>query len=392
MLKLKTHLLKLITIPVAVSTIVVWHRVYDAFKPPALYKKDFIQFYLMAKAAVAGQPIYAPLVDLARMFDPNLTQYHQHASAYPPTVLFFIWTLAWLPYTSALILWDVMEVVCFLFASALIVRKLRSRTTLDRLVLVIVSCVLWPPFYYDFYHGQVMMMILLLLTATWLALCSGRNVLAGICLGLLFALKLYGWPIAFFLILKRKFKPVVWAGVVFLLLNLVVAAWLGAGPLIHYVAVAHEIESIYRTHPLNFSVLAQATNLLGQWFGMLLLVMGLILSLALASRAPDFDHGFMIMIAATIILTPVSWAHYLITLVPAFCLIVSWKDMQLREKVLVAILFYLAVPEIYESVVPRPIIRVMPVLFVLGLMVLLSRLLRHEPVRSKEIEYVSIES
>ena len=381
MFRLKRHLLKSITIAVAIATIVVWHRVLEAFEPPALYKKDFIQFYLMAKAAVAGLPLYAPLVDLAHALDPNLTQYHQHPSAYPPTALIFIWPLAWLSYTSALVLWDVTEVVCFGVASTLIVKKLLSRTTLDRMLLVLVSCILWPPFYYDFYHGQVMMLILLLLTATWLSLTSGRNVLAGIFLGLLFALKLYGWPIAIFLILKRKFEPVVCAGIVFLLLNLIVAAWLGFAPLKQYLPVAREIESIYRTHPLNFSLLAQGTNWLGQWFGMLLLVMGLIVSLVLASRAPDFDHGFMIMIAATIILTPISWAHYMITLVPALCLIASWKDMQLGEKVLIALLFYLAVPEIYESFVPRPIIRIMPVLFVIGLMVLLSRSLVHSKTR-----------
>ena len=137
--------------------------------------------------------------------------------------------------------------------------------------------------------GQVMMLILLLLTAIWLSLTSGRNILAGIFLGFLFALKLYGWPIAVFLILRRKFEPVVWAGIVFLVLNLIVAAWLGFAPLKQYLPVAREIEYIYRAHPMNFSLLAQGTNLLGQWFGMSLLVMGLA---RLSVPSPGFRSRF----------------------------------------------------------------------------------------------------
>jgi len=243
--------------------------------------------------------------------------------------------------------------------------------------MVIWMCVPWPPFHHDLYHGQVMMTMLLLLTGTWLALTSGRENLAGLLLGLSFALKLYGWPIAIFLLLKRKFRTVFLAIGVFALLNAAVAAWQGVGTLTeYYLKVAPAIGRIYRTHPLNFSLFAQGSGVFPPWFGFMLVAVVLVLSLVLALRSPDFDHAFMIMTAATIILSPVAWAHYMVTLMPSLCLVATAKDLQMREKVLVAFLFYVAVPEVYESILPRTIVRLIPVLFVLTLIVLLSRQLR----------------
>ena len=338
----------------------------------------------MAKAVEAGVPVYTSLADLARQFDPNLGSYHQHPSAYPPTVVLLVRPLAELSYIQALLVWDVFELLCFVIASLLVVQYFRRRTRVDLIVLVIFMCVLWPPFYYDLYHGQVMMTILLLLTVTWLALTGGRRTLAGIFLGLLFAVKLYAWPIALLLILKRNYRTVFWAGGVFLVLNAIVAVWLGVGTLTqYYFEVAPANGQIYRTHPLNFSLFGQGSGLFGPWFGFILAAGVLVLSLVLALRSPDFDHAFMIMAAATIILSPVSWAHYMVTLLPALCLVASLKDFQIQEKVLIALLFYVAVPEIYESFLPRTIIRLIPVLFVLGLMVLLSRQLR-KPAKQVE--------
>lgn len=345
----------------------------------------------MAKAAAAGLRVYAPLVDLARIFDPSLGAFHQHSSAYPPTTLLLFRPFAELSYIHALLVWNIIEIICFAVASTLVLRELQSRTSLDRLVLVVVACLLWPPFLYDLHHGQMMMTILLLLTATWLSLKAGRNNVAGILLGFLLALKLYALPIWLFLILKRNYRSAVWTAVgVFLLLNLITIIWLGIGPVFeYYLHIAPAISLIYRTHTLNFSLFALGATLVGAWFGALLVLLILLLSLGLAWRAPDFDHAFMIMVAVTIITGPVSWVHYLITLLPALCLVVSWKEMKMPEKVLIAVLFYLVVPEIYESFVPRPIIRIMPVLFVIGLMVLLSRSLVRKNQQNRSVYAVS---
>ena len=376
--QVKRHLVKLITIALGLNAIVICGWVYNAFKPPALFHKDFIQFYLMAKAEASGQPIYTPLVDLALEFDTNLGDYHQHPAAYPPTVLYFIVPLAKFSYIGALIVWDSIEVLCFALATILIWRELRSRTAVDWLALVTVSCVVWPPFYYDLYHGQVMMMILLLLTGTWLAIKSGRHRMGGICLGLLFALKLYAWPILLFLVWRRKYRSVFWAIGLFILLNAIIAMWLGTGIFSQYLEVAQQISLIYRTHPSNFSPFAIGTELVGTWFGVSLGVLALIIAFALAARAPDFDHAFMIMTAVSIITSPVAWGHYLITLMPAFCLITSWKSVQCQEKVLMAILVCFTLPEIYRPFLSEVIVRLIPLLFVFGVMLLLGRLLRHE--------------
>jgi hypothetical protein len=380
----KRLLIRLLIILFGIGTTVTWIRVYDGFKPPLLYRKDFIQLYLMGKAAAFGLPVYTPLAELARIFDPDLGAFHQHSSAYPPTTLLFFRIFADLSYIRALLLWDIIELISFVIASLLILRELRSRTTLDRLALVIVASVLWPPFLYDLYHGQLMMTILLLVTGTWLSLKSGRDNVAGIFLGVLLALKLYAWPIWLFLMLKRKYRPVICAIVVFLLLNFITIIWLGLDSVLeYYLHVAPAISLIYRTHTLNFSLFALGATLVGAWFGAILVLLVLVLSLGLAWRAPDFDHAFMIMVAVAIIAGPVSWVHYLITLLPALCLVVSWKEMQMREKVLIAILFYLAVPEIYESFLSPRMVALIPAFFVLGLILLLSRALASQNVIDK---------
>ena len=373
---MKKTSVKVLLIVFALSTGLVWIRVYKAFKPPSLYKKDFIQFYLMAKAAASGQPVYAPLADLAQQFDPNLGNFPQ-SSAYPPTVLFLCRPLAALPYFYALLLWDLTEVLCFAIASILVIGRFRNQASVMALLLVVLACVLWPPFANDLYQGQMMMTILLLVTITWLSLTSGRHTLGGISLGLLFALKLYAAPIALLLLLQRNYRALAWAIAIFLLCNLIIVAWLGTGTLTqYYLQVAPQIERTYRSHPLNFSVFALGARLVAPWFG--LVIVGIILAFAfwLAWRAPDFDHAFMILMAVTTIISPVAWSHYLITLLPAFCLLITWKEIQTGEKVLLTILFFLAVPEMYYQFTPYFVVRIVQVLFILGLMLLLSRLLK----------------
>jgi hypothetical protein len=380
----KKKTLNLLLIVFALSTGITWVRVYRAFQPPSLYTKDFIQFYLMAKAAAAERPIYAPLADLAHEFDPNLGDYPQ-SSAYPPTVLLLCRPLAALPYFYALLLWDVVELLCFAIASILVIRRFRSQASVRALLLIVVSFMLWPPFFYDLFQGQMMMTILLLVTITWLSLASGRHTLGGISLGLLFALKLYAAPIALLLLLQRNYRSLAWAIATFLLSNTIVVVWLGTNTLTqYYLQVAPQIERTYRAHPLNFSVYALGARLVAPWFGFV--IAGIILAFAfwLAWRAPDFDHAFMILVAVTTIISPVAWTHYFITLLPAFCLLITWKEIHAGEKVLIVVLFFLAIPEMYNLFTPWSVIRIIQVLFILGLMLLLSRIFKTagDPVRS----------
>jgi len=382
---MKTRIIRLLTTLVGLCSIVVLFRVIAAFTPPKLYKKDYVQFYLMGKAALAHLPVYTPIPELAARFNPLLGNYHWHPSAYPPPVVFLVAPFCLLPYVWALAAWTLVEVVCFASSSALVLRHFGGWKAPAQVLITILLIVLWGPFYDDLYHGQIMMLALLLLIGSWLCLRQRRDLAGGILLGLLLALKLYAWPISLFLLIQKRYRAVFAASAIFLAMNLLAMLWLGVNQVTdYYLRVGPAIGVIYRNHPINFSALAVGADFVGLWAGAALAILLLIVALMLAFRVRNFDHAFMIMLASSVVLSPVSWTHYLITLLPAFCLIASWRDITARECVFAALLVCASMPDLYDQVFPPILLRILPLLFITGLMLFIVRPFRYRPDLAKK--------
>ena len=89
--------------------------------PPSVYKKDFIQEYLLVRAVSNGLDPYLPLPELSQRFIgslPNLV--FQHPTPHPPPVILLCLPLAMLSYEQAAVAWFLFEIICIVLSTYLI--------------------------------------------------------------------------------------------------------------------------------------------------------------------------------------------------------------------------------------------------------------------------------
>ena len=370
---MRRKLLTLLGITTAISCLISARELIQILFSDSISKKDFPQFFLMGHALRAGANLYAPLHDLAARFDPNLTDWIK-VSAYPPIVAVIGLPFSYLPYFWAIISWMAFEVGCLITAVFLIVRHFGGRDAPTPVLVTVFAFISWQPIFIDLYHGQVMIPILLLLTLVWLSLKAGKDIQAGILLGIVISIKLYAWPIAIFLVLKRRWRAPLVAFVVFVAANAVMAGWAGSATLYdYYFRVGRAVFEEYKFYPLNFSAWTVGLRSFGLAGALIMSGSVLCWSLFLALRSKDFDSAFMIMLVAATILQPIAWIHYLVTLLPAFCLIAARRKFRTSDLVLCLLLLVLILPVFhhishnYAALAPLP-----PFLFVIGLMWLIA--------------------
>jgi len=365
----RRKLLTIFAFTTAISCLYSLIQLLHTLFSPELYKKDITQFFLMGHALRGGANLYAPLHDLAAQFDPRMTDWIK-VSAYPPIMAVVGLPLSYLPYRWAVISWMFFELACLVAAVILIVKHFGGRDATTPVLVTVCAFLAWQPLFIEFYHGQVMIPILLLLTLVWLALREGKDIKAGLLLGIVIAIKLYAWPLAIFLLLKRRWRAPMAAFIVFIAANALMVAWVGSAIVYdYYTRVGAQVFAEYKFYPLNFSAWCIGLRSFGLVGAVLMSVSVLLWSLFLALRSKDFDSGFMIMLAAATILQPISWIHYMLTLLPAFCFIANRRKFRTSDLLLGVFLLVLILPgfhhiaENYPAKAPWP-----PFLFIIGLM------------------------
>jgi len=357
---------------VVACAISAWRLITHLFTE-YLYKRDFVQFYLMGHALRGGANLYAPIPKLAAQFEPHLNQWLE-VSAYPPIVAIIGLPLSYLPYRWALVVWLLFELTCLALSINLIVKHFGGRSSLPVLITICMF-ISWQPVYMDLYMGQFMIPILLLLVLTWKALREGKDGQAGVLLGVVFAVKLYAWPLALFLIIKGRWRCPMIAAAVLFAANGLMAAWTGAATVVDYYSrVGGFVLAQYVFDPFNFSCWSIGFRSAGLPGAIFLTLAVLVLSLLLATRSKNFDTGFMVMLVASTILQPISWIHYMVTLLPVFCFVVNRSEWERLDFVLGLLLIALILPGFYKEARTYPAIATWPpFLFILGLMWLIAR-------------------
>ena len=101
----------------------------QALAPPNVYRKDFVQEYVLARAIRAGVNPYLPVDELAEIFvAPASGLVPTYPTPHPPPVAVFSLPLSLLAYEQAAVLWFVLEIACLLLAVYLLLRP----STTDR--------------------------------------------------------------------------------------------------------------------------------------------------------------------------------------------------------------------------------------------------------------------
>ncbi|HJP90505.1 MAG TPA: glycosyltransferase family 87 protein [Pyrinomonadaceae bacterium] len=340
-----------------------------------IYRKDFVQFYLMGYALRAGANLYAPIPELAAKFEPHLNEWLR-VSAYPPIVALIGLPLSYLPYFWAVVVWLLIEIGSLLTAVFLTVKRFGWRTAPTPVVITACFFIGWQPIYMEITLGQLMIPILLLLTLTWLALRAGKDVQAGVLLGIVVAIKLYAWPLVIFLFLARRRRSAFIAIAVVLAANALMIATVGTSVVVDYYSrVGGTVLAEYVSDLWNFSAWSIGFRAAGTVGGIVLSFAVLCCSLLLALRSNDFETGFMIMLIASTVLQPISWIHYLVTLLPAFCFVANRQHFTRGEYALALILVVLILPGAYQGDAAYAALLATwpPFLFILGLLWLTAR-------------------
>ncbi len=198
---------------------------------------------------------YLPLPDLAELFiGPIPATIIQHPTPHPPPVAILSLPLGLLSYQPAAVAWFIFEIACVIASVYLLQRWLEVRLSPAYTLLFALMTFAWEPFPVDLIYGQLMTLLLLILTIAWQSLRSGNTILGGAMLGCAVALKLMAWPIILFLLLRKNWRAVAAAGTVIVTANVAAALLMGFGPMAYYyMRVSTVVLPLYRAHAYNFS-------------------------------------------------------------------------------------------------------------------------------------------
>ena len=371
--RMRRKLLIFMGIATAISAGISSYQLTGLLFTEYLYEKDFVQYFLMGHALRSGANLYSPISELAAQFDPDLNKWF-NVSAYPPIVAVVGLPLSYLPYFWSVIAWMLFEVACLGVVIFLIIKHFGGRSASTPVLVTICLFIGWRPLYVDLYLGQLMIPILLLLTLCWLALKQGRDLKAGLLLGCVIAIKLYAWPLALFLLLKGRWRACLATIIVFLTANGLMMGWVGRATVYdYYFRVGSKVLAEYQFDPFNFSAWCIGLRSFGVVGAVTMVTAVLLGSLYLALRSKDFDSGFMVMLAAATVLQPISWIHYLITLLPAFCLMANRQKFERYELFLGLFLVLLILPGFHSVAYTHPPMATWPpFLFIIGLIWLIG--------------------
>jgi len=308
----------------------------QSLRPEYVYRKDFIQEYVLARAIRAGINPYLPPSELAAVFRIDLTApTFPHPTPHPPGLALVSWPMAWLPYPRAAALWMGIELSCLVAGVALLARWYNPKVNWRTILLVSLAATGSEVVWRDLLLGQSGTLLFALLAVSWAWLRSGRDGLGGAALGVAIALKLTAWPMMVVLIVARRWAGVVAAGATIAIAQVAAVAVMGLSTVAgYYLHVAPLVATLYRASFLNLSPASLGWRLFdgtGSAAAISYLAppvaalpsLAPIASYAVALailvfavwqmfRIAEFDARFALMVATSLLVSPIVWDHYLL--------------------------------------------------------------------------------
>lgn len=309
---------------------------------PARYspttKLDFMQDYVSARAIKEGKDPYRPISELTEKYGIRLS-FPDHPTPHPPAHLVALVPLALLDYPKALFVWFVVSLLALAFSLKLLLGLRNSH-----LLIAIPLAVLWYPVHSDLGLGQVMSLLLLLITLCWYYLRLNRDI-GGLFLGIAISFKLIVWPLLILLLLRKRFKAAIVAVVSMIACNILAAAVIGPKTVVHYyTSIGPSVGKVYVADALNFSLATLGHRLFSGTQGVaihvtteplvllpslapivssVLLITVLLVGVDLIARRHDFEWSFAACAALSLIVAPMAWWYYSILLILPLCLLIK---------------------------------------------------------------------
>jgi hypothetical protein len=298
---------------------------------------DFFQEWASARNYRCGLPIYSDhrlaierhLGYVADGEWPNLRQYASWitVNAHPPTAVLLALPLAALNYPDAVLVWNLLSLAALFVSLRLVARALSLPVSAWSVAPLLALLLLCSPVLVTLFYGQLTLVLLLLLTGTWIAHRSKRPITAGILLGLAAAIKLFPAFLLVFFVLRRQWKTVAAAMVSLLVVTALTAAVLGVDTYWTYARDVVPRVALFRSGWNNVSLPGLWTKLFDPgitriepvWESMLMAQTGTWLSCCLVVIVlgwitlrddQDDDRAFALTVTAMLLVSPITWDHY----------------------------------------------------------------------------------
>jgi hypothetical protein len=310
-----------------------------ALRPPAGMVVDFYQEWASARNYRHGLPVYTdqratiPLYLGKKDLDPHDREIE--VNAHPPAAILLALPLAYLPYRDAALVWNLGSLLMLVVSLYLVRQGLRIPFSLWSLFPTATLLLLCTPLLMQQHLGQLNLVILLLLTGVWAADRSGRPLLAGTCLGIATAIKLFPGFLFLYFMLRGRWKTVI-AGVVslFLIADLT-AALFGPEAYRYYFLVIVPRVAKFRGLWANASLVgfwvklfdppSEYPRVVPIWRSPAAARLGVVVSCSailavlawIVRRSKSLmqqDLTFGLAVTAMLLVSPITWDHYLLML------------------------------------------------------------------------------
>lgn len=318
----------------------------DALWPQSHHVVDFHQEWLSARNYWTGRPIYGSIAEALWVHDrrrPDLSQAVFDVNAHPPAAVLVALPLGLLDDSSAFLIWNLISFGALLVSVLLILIDLKISFSPELLTILVCGLLVSEPIYMHFIYGQINFLLLLLLTLGWWLERRQYFLLAGVCLGVATALKLFPGFLVVYYFGRRQWRAVLAAVLGFLGVNLLSGLVLGFDVFRGYWELGLPSAAQFRGAFGNASLPGlwvklfaatgrhgPATSLL-DWPMLAWLLTTLswtILSAWVWYKAQQVDseftrhQAFSLALTAMLLVSPITWDHYFVLLLlPFFWLI-----------------------------------------------------------------------
>jgi Glycosyltransferase family 87 len=250
-------------------------------------------------------------------------------NAHPPTFVLLALPLAWLDYSTAVLVCNILSFLALVASVLIVATELHLPLTLLPPVLALLP--FCQPIYANFQLGQLTPLLGLLIAIMWVQERSGQFSQlssAGTFLGIAAAIKLFPAYLGVYYLAQMRIWPLLSAMLAFLALNLCAVLTLGIDTYYDYVSVVLPYQSKFRSFGYNISIagfwsklfdpLGERDLIIPLWHCPALAQWGTLLSdLAITAAAAKLsyqartvsqrDLAFAAVVTAMLLVSPVTW-------------------------------------------------------------------------------------
>ena len=305
---------------------------------------DFAQEWTSARNFLSGRPVYMDInKSIALNFGVTSSRFPVGAvNAHPPASVLLALPFARLDYPQALVAWTGVSLAALALSLLLIARQPGMGSGWLSLVPISAVVMAGNPFDRQVYHGQLTLVLLLLITGSWVAVKTGHSRWAAVQIALAAALKVFPAFLFLYFLVRREWRELlVGLGALAVIAGSAVAV-LGFGNVLAYATVSLPSTQGYSDHWLNASLAgfwsklfhAPSGHVAPLWFSpatervLTLVSVGVVVamiarSIRAARSEADRDRSFALAVIGMLLVSPLTWDHsFLLLILP---IAVLWR-------------------------------------------------------------------